>query len=80
MVMSQVSYEHARERICTEYREMPGMRLTAAQVARLCGIDPETCRAVLADLTHAGVIRQSGEFYSRGHDEVVVAARARRRD
>jgi hypothetical protein len=34
------------ERIRAEYLEMPGMRLTAMQVRRLCGVDAETCEAI----------------------------------
>jgi hypothetical protein len=34
-------------RIRAEYQEMPGMTLTFAQVARLCGVEPSTCKQVL---------------------------------
>ncbi len=39
------------ERVRGEYLEMPGLRLTEAQAARLCGIEPATCRLVLDRLT-----------------------------
>jgi hypothetical protein len=35
------------ERLRAEFLEMPGLRLTAQQVHRLCGVDQESCRAVL---------------------------------
>jgi hypothetical protein len=35
------------KRIRAEYLEMPGMALRLEQVARLCGIDRSTCKAVL---------------------------------
>jgi hypothetical protein len=49
-------------RIRAEYREIPGLHLTRAQVQRLWNLDPQTCDAVLAVLeedrflrrTHAG--------------------------
>ena len=37
-------------RIRSEYREMPGLRLTFAQACRLWGIDASTCEVVLNQL------------------------------
>lgn len=37
-------------RVRAEYLEMPGLRLKAAQVQRLCGIERLVCDAVLAAL------------------------------
>jgi hypothetical protein len=37
----------ALARIRAEYLEMPGMRLTEPQVARLCGYAPALCHAAL---------------------------------
>jgi hypothetical protein len=39
--------ENVLERVRAEYLEMPGMRLTARQVQRLCGIEPAACTGVL---------------------------------
>ena len=41
------------ERVRAEFVEMPGMRLTAQQVERLCGIEPTLCATVLAALVAA---------------------------
>ena len=38
------------ERIDSEYREMPGLRLTLAQAARLWGLQAPQCRALLGAL------------------------------
>jgi len=35
------------ERIRAEYLEMPGLRLKADQVQRLCGVERELCKNVL---------------------------------
>jgi hypothetical protein len=35
------------KRICREFRDMPGMRLTAAQVQRLWSLSPQECEAAL---------------------------------
>lgn len=40
-----------------EYREMPGLRLTAAQASCLFGLDPDDCDHVLADLCRQGFLR-----------------------
>lgn len=42
------------------FREMPGLRLTEVQVARLCALDVHTCRAVLAELVAAGFLVETG--------------------
>jgi hypothetical protein len=41
------------ERIRAEFLEMPGMKLTIAQVQRLCGVDGSMCRVVLDSLVEA---------------------------
>jgi len=37
-------------RIESEYREMPGLKLTEVQARRLWGLDASTCRVVLGTL------------------------------
>ena len=39
-----------RERIRAEYLEMSGMRLSAEQVQRLCGVDAAVCKLVMDSL------------------------------
>ena len=51
--MKTLPYHQAFERIRGEYLEMPGMRLTPAQVERLSGLDRATCTRVLDDLVQA---------------------------
>ena len=51
--MDDLPYRQAFERIRAEYLEMPGMRLTAAQVQRLSGVDISICAVVLEDLVRA---------------------------
>jgi len=42
------SYDEAiLQRVQAEFLEMPGLRLTCAQAQRLCGLDGDTCVAVL---------------------------------
>ena len=40
-------------RVRAEYLEMPGLRLKAEQVQRLCGIERSVCRIVLETLVDA---------------------------
>ena len=54
---------HAR--ICAEYHEMPGMRLTAAQAARLFNLDVLYCRKLLDALVSDGALWTNGrEFFA----------------
>jgi len=47
MEEGEVNMEPIVERLRAEFLEMPGLRLTAPQVHRLCGVDHDACRAVL---------------------------------
>lgn len=55
--MKTPRYEEAFDRIRAEYVEMPGMRLTPAQVERLSGIESAVCQVVLDDLVRAKFLR-----------------------
>ena len=56
------------ERILAEYREMPGLQLTAAQAARLWGLDPAPCERILEMLVTARRLqrRADGRFCAPG--------------
>jgi hypothetical protein len=43
-------FSHAVSRARAEYLEMPGLKLTSAQAARLWTLDSDTCEAVLTTL------------------------------
>jgi hypothetical protein len=45
------------ERVRAEFLEMPGLRLTAPQVQRLCGIEGMVCALVLDSLVKANFLR-----------------------
>lgn len=51
--MSASPPDRLLERIRAEYLEMPGMRLKAEQVQRLCGVERALCQPVLDSLVHA---------------------------
>jgi len=44
------------ERVCGEYREMPGLRLTRPQAQRLWGLDDQTCGRILTALLQSGFL------------------------
>jgi hypothetical protein len=48
-------------RIHGEYREMPGLRLTAAQARRLWNLDRNQCEAVLDALIEARLLRRTDD-------------------
>lgn len=51
-------------RICSEYSEMPGLRVTAHQAQRLWGLDASTCHDALACLIEIGflTLTSSGQY------------------
>jgi len=60
------------ERIRGEFREMPGLMLTAAQACRLWSIDASTCHSALAQLVDEGFLwRRSNGTYGRVSDTAV---------
>jgi hypothetical protein len=48
----------ATELIRAEYRDSPGLRLTQAQIQRLCRLDADACEAALGELVSAGALRR----------------------
>ncbi len=55
--MEQMSIGHTAQRIQGEYREMPGLSLTADQARRLWGLDETACRAILDALVDLQFLR-----------------------
>lgn len=47
------------QRIEGEYREMPGLCVTAPQAQRLWGLDNTTCAFVLATLIERGLLKRT---------------------
>ena len=57
------------QRLRAEYLEMPGLRLRAVQVQRLCGIEPAICRTTLAALVDEKFLRENTDgTYARVTD------------
>ena len=52
-------------RLTAEFREMPGLRLTPQQTARLIGVDVETASSVLTTLVDRGFLRLTTSGYVR---------------
>src|SRR5262245_28225769 len=50
------SLEMIAARVRAEYRDMPGLSLTAPQAARLLGVQLSTCLTVLEELVHSGLL------------------------
>jgi hypothetical protein len=51
------------ERVRGEYREMPGLRLTLAQAARLFNLEAKQCGRVLDRLVTDGTLWTNGREY-----------------
>lgn len=66
-------------RIRAEYREMPGLRLTVAQAARLWALDRDTCEAALERLAHMNYLRRTLDgAYTLTSESLLVCAWQRR--
>jgi hypothetical protein len=64
------------QRVRAEYMEMPGLRLTAEQVQRLCGIERMVCQIVLDGLVAARFLRVEPDGrYSRVMERSVPSRR-----
>ena len=57
--------EQLLRRVRGEYLEMPGLRLTVAQAARLWNADWDECGRTLDALTRAGFLYRSKDQYLR---------------
>ena len=53
--------EQLVRRICGEYLEMPGLRLTFPQAQRLWGLDAPTCAQLLQSLIDQRFLRLDGD-------------------
>ena len=49
------------DRMRGEYLEMPGLRLTLPQAARLCGLPRDVCEHALTRLVDDGFLRRTGD-------------------
>ena len=57
------------DRLRSEFQEMPGLRLTAVQVQRFCGVDEAMCQGVLDALVDVRFLRVNTDgTYSRVSD------------
>ena len=50
-------------RIEAEFIEMPGLKLTLAQAARLFGVDQARCERLLGTLVDVGVLANPGRMF-----------------
>jgi hypothetical protein len=67
--MDEIGMRRSIERVRAEFLEMPGLRLTAGQVQRLCGVDYTICQDVLDTLVDMGFLRKNPDgTYARLSD------------
>jgi hypothetical protein len=63
--MHEPAVIEALNKIETEFAAMPGLRLTAAQINRLCNMPTEVCESALRALTRSGSLQVSGDSFLR---------------
>lgn len=66
MTIPENRIQRLRARIENEFRELPGLRLTRWQAARLWALDPGECETVLKQMVAARVLRETGDGYMAG--------------
>jgi hypothetical protein len=70
--------EEMLRRICAEYVEMPGLRLSRKQAQRLWGVDEEACVQILEFLVKTRFLKLAGpDTYGPVTDGPVVLPRLR---
>ena len=52
-----MEYTTLLQRVRAEFTEMPGLRLTPAQAARLLGLDSSSCQRVINALVRSAFLR-----------------------
>ena len=58
-MMSPFEFQNVLERVRGEFLEMPGLRLTLPQAARLWGLDLTSCEAVMDVLIRSEFLRRT---------------------
>jgi hypothetical protein len=56
-----MEYATLLQRVRSEFNEMPGLRLTPAQAARLLGLDNRSCQRVLNALVTSAFLRWTAD-------------------
>ena len=54
-----------RRRIEAEFRDMPGLRLTLPQAARLFGLEPAHCEHLMLALVRSRLLTTDGRWFAR---------------
>jgi hypothetical protein len=54
-----MTHDEALDRIRLEYQEMPDLKLTLAQISRLCGLSSDACEGAISTLLWNGFLKQS---------------------
>lgn len=55
----RIEFAEWEQRIEAEFREMPGLVLTEADMRRLWGLDRDSCAQILTHLLARGVLRET---------------------
>ena len=56
-----MEYATLLQRVRSEFNEMPGLRLTPAQAARLLGLDNRSCQRILNALVSSAFLRRTAD-------------------
>jgi hypothetical protein len=66
---TNTTFDEVIQRVCGEFLEMPGLRLTLKQAQRLWGLDEPACSKVLDSLVDAKFLQRTDfDMYSRASE------------
>jgi hypothetical protein len=57
-----------RARVSAEFQEMPGLKITLAQAARMFSLDAARCERVLGSLVDVGALSTDGHAFARAEN------------
>ena len=55
--------DQAKRRMRSDFFELPGLKLTVAQAARLWGLEAALCLSILEELIEHGLLIRVGDLY-----------------
>ena len=75
-MIEQLPDDATLQRVCSEFMEMPGLRLTSKQAQRLWGLDERVCASILNHLVESHFLSRGPQgTYGRCSEGPVVTPR-----
>jgi hypothetical protein len=63
-IIPGAKHQDCRDRLREEFADMPGLRLTVRQAARLLAVDGPACERLIGELVSGGELAQDGDCFA----------------